>query len=394
MSDTPWRQFEFMSLPSGSSVETGTLSIERGSDGALVLHLAGPWILVKQRPSLAEVERALKEQEARRVVVDASAITQWDTGLMTFATGLSSLCASRSIEVSTEGLPAGARRLLALAAAVPDKGVQSSGRAQVGLLGRIGRDSQAAVLGAAALVDFVGEAALSVGRLLRGRARVRFSDFFYFVQQSGAEALGIVTLISFIVGLILAFVGAIQLKQFGAVLYVADLVGIAMAREMGAVMTAVIMAGRTGAAFAAQLGTMKVNEEIDALATMGISPMDYLVLPRMLALCLMMPLLCLYADLTGICGGAVVGVGMLDLSWTQYAQETMHAISLSQFANGLVKSVIFGALVALAGCQRGMKCGNNAAAVGDAATSAVVLSLVLIVVADGVIAVISNALGV
>src|SRR3546814_507817 len=156
------------------------------------------------------------------------------------------------------------------------------------------------------MLAFLGETALMFGRFLAGLATYRRPDFLLTLQECGAQALPIVTIISLLVGLILAFVGAVQLEQFGAEIYVADLVGIAMAREMGAIMTGIVMAGRTGAAFAAQIGTMQGNEEIDALTTLGISPIDFLVLPRMLALMLMMPLLCIYADLTGILGGWLV----------------------------------------------------------------------------------------
>jgi phospholipid/cholesterol/gamma-HCH transport system permease protein len=194
--------------------------------------------------------------------------------------------------------------------------------------------------------------------------------------------------------MILAFVGAVQLSQFGAGIYVANLVGLAMAREMGAMMTAIIMAGRTGAAFAAQLGTMQVNEEIDALSSMGIDPMEFLVVPRMMALMLMMPLLVLYADLMGMLGGMVVGVGMLDLGVFEYIEQTKRSVSLTQVNIGLVKGVVFGVLVAVAGCLRGMQCGNSSQAVGMAATSAVVTSIVLIIVTDGLFAVVLNVLGI
>jgi phospholipid/cholesterol/gamma-HCH transport system permease protein len=214
------------------------------------------------------------------------------------------------------------------------------------------------------------------------------------IQECGVQALPIVSLISFLVGLILAFVGAIQLMMFGAQIYIADLVGIAMAREMGAIMTGIIMAGRTGAAFAAQLGTMQVNEEIDALTTLGLSPMEFLVVPRMLALALMMPLLCLYADLMGIVGGLVVGVGMLDLTLPQYIEQTRGALNLTHLSVGVVKSVVFGVLVAVSGCMRGMECGRSASAVGMATTSAVVTAIVAIIVSDGLFAVITNALGI
>jgi phospholipid/cholesterol/gamma-HCH transport system permease protein len=190
------------------------------------------------------------------------------------------------------------------------------------------------------------------------------------------------------VGTILAFMGSVQLQQFGAQIYVADLVGLAMVLELGAMMTAIIMAGRTGAAFAAQLGTMRVNQEIDALTTLGISPMEFLVVPRLLALVLMVPLLTVYADLMGILGGAVISAGMLDISYEAYFGRAQAALSLTAFAQGLVKSAVYGVLVALSGCLRGMQSGRSAAAVGAAATSAVVTGIVCIIVASALLTVI------
>ena len=243
-------------------------------------------------------------------------------------------------------------------------------------------------------INFIGATFLALLKFLVGKARFQRSDLMLFIQQSGAEALPIVTLISVLVGLIFAFIGAVQLMMFGAQLYVADLVGIAMVRVMGAVMTGVIMAGRTGAAFAAQIGTMQVNEEIDALQTLGISPMEFLVLPRMLALILMMPLLCIYADLMGILGGFIVGVAMLDISSTQYINQTIKALNLYHFSIGLFHALVFGVLVALAGCLRGIQCGRNASAVGQATTSAVVTSIVAIVLATAIITIVANILGI
>ncbi len=202
------------------------------------------------------------------------------------------------------------------------------------------------------------------------------------------------TLISFLVGTIFAFVGAVQLERFGATIYVADLVGIAVVREMGAVMTAIVMAGRTGAAYAAQLGTMKVTQEIDALTTMGFSALDFLVLPRLLALCLMMPLLCLYADALGVLGGSVIGIGMLKLPPVTYFNQTFHAVALSDLAGGVLKASVYGVLVALAGCLRGLQSGSSSSAVGDAATSAVVTGIVAIIVACGIFAVVFYILGI
>src|SRR5437016_2017391 len=243
-------------------------------------------------------------------------------------------------------------------------------------------------------VTFIGDVTLATGRFVRGTARFRFRDLAVLVQESGARALPIVTLISVLVGMILAFVGAVQLERFGAQIYVADLVGVAMVREMGCIMTGIIMAGRTGSGFAAQIGTMQVTQEVDALTTVGIPAVDFLVLPRIVALCLMMPVLCVYADVLGIGGGAVVGVGMLDLTLPQYVHETASAITFANFAAGGGKSVGFGALVGIARWRRGMPAGRSSAAVGDAATSAVVTGIVLIIAADGVFAVLFNMLGI
>jgi phospholipid/cholesterol/gamma-HCH transport system permease protein len=242
------------------------------------------------------------------------------------------------------------------------------------------------------MLAFLGGATVALARLLVGRASFRRSDLLLFVEESGASAFGIVSLISMLVGLILAFVGAIQLQAFGAQMYVADLVGIAMVRVMGAIMTGIIMAGRTGASYAAQLGTMQVNEEIDALRTLGISPMEFLVLPRMLSLIVMMPLLCVYADLMGILGGLIVGVTMLDLNPIVYLNETRASFHLTNLWIGLFYSAVFGVIIALSGCLRGMESGRSASAVGDATTSAVVTGIVSIIVATAVITVICSLL--
>ncbi|MBM4227533.1 MAG: ABC transporter permease [Gammaproteobacteria bacterium] len=303
------------------------------------------------------------------------------------------LAHSHEVPVDVHGLPQGAQRLLALSRAVPERAGAQRTDGRAAWLARLGASVIVVGEGLRALLSFIGEIALAVGRLLRGQARFRRADFLLILQQCGAQALPIVSLISFLVGMILAYVGAVQLKQFGAQIFVADLVGLGMAREMGAMMTAIIMAGRTGAAFAAQLGTMTVGEEIDALRTSGFSPMDFLVLPRMLALVLMVPLLCLYADLLGILGGAVVAITSFDISFSQYHDQTLAALDLRQFGLGLIKAAVFGVLVAIAGCLRGMQCGRSAAAVGDAATSAVVTGIVWIIVADALLTILYDMLG-
>jgi phospholipid/cholesterol/gamma-HCH transport system permease protein len=383
-----------MSEESTSANARGEIAFSRPASDTLVIHFGGAWLLKGERPPASETERELAQGSVRRVAFDTRELREWDTGILTFLSHVLDRCRTRQINTDRTGLPPGVRRLLDLAEAVPEKEGARSADGRKRWLERIGLFTIDAWNGGREFLAFVGAATVAAGSLLRLRARFRISDLFLLIQECGAAALPIVTLISFLFGLILAFMGAVQLRQFGAAIYVADLVGLAMAREMGAVMTGIIMAGRTGAAFAAQLGTMKVTEEIDALTTMGISPMEFLVLPRMIALFLMMPLLCVYADLIGILGGAVVGVGMLDLSPTQYFRETSDAIALKDFVLGVVKSGVFGILIALSGCLRGMQCGNSASAVGDAATSAVVTSIVFLIATDGLFAVLCNVLGV
>jgi phospholipid/cholesterol/gamma-HCH transport system permease protein len=238
---------------------------------------------------------------------------------------------------------------------------------------------------------FIGLTVLSLGRFITGRARFRASDFWLTLQQAGAEALPIVSLISFLVGLILAFVGNVQLSHFGANIYVADLVAIAMVREMGVVMTGIIMSGRTGAAFAAQIGSMKANEEIDALRTFGFNPFDFLVLPRLLALVLMMPLLTIYSNALGILGGMLVGLSE-GIAPELYWHQTLASLNLTNSSLGVFKSVFFGVAIAVSGCMMGMQAGKSSAAVGEATTSAVVSGITAVVVLDSAFAVIFTLL--
>jgi phospholipid/cholesterol/gamma-HCH transport system permease protein len=373
--------------------ETGTLQFDRPSGDTLSVRLAGSW---KIGGSLPKPEVVLEQCEpgVQRIALDGADISEWDTGLLTFLVQLVQRGEEREIETDRSGLPEGVRRLIDLAFAVPEKKGTGKGQEKASFLARVGTATIAGADGAREMLTFLGEATQSFGRLILGRARFRRSDLSVAIQECGPEALGIVTLISFLIGLILAFMGAVQLQLFGAEIYVADLVAIGMAREMAPMMTGIIMAGRTGAAYAAQLGTMTVNEEIDSLRTLGFSPMDFLVLPRMLALMLMMPLLTLYSNILGILGGYVVGTGMLGIASTQYWSQTVKAVDLGDFAVGLVKASVIGVLVAVAGCMRGMQCGRSASAVGLAATSAVVTGIVAIIVSEAVFAVVFETLGI
>jgi phospholipid/cholesterol/gamma-HCH transport system permease protein len=368
-------------------------SFDTVSDGVLVLRLSGSWRMHDHLPSRAAIEHELgARRNARVLAFDIRGIEAWDSGFVVFVRQVLEVGRGLQLAEDLTGLPEGVRKLLDLAAAVPER---ETGRdvAAAPLLARLGMAAARAAGDAREMVSFLGEACLALARFATGRARLRRADLLVTIQEAGPEALGIVSLISFLVGLILAYVGAVQLRRFGAEIYVADLVGIGMARQMGPIMTGIIMAGRTGAAYAAQLGTMRVNEEVDALQTMGISPVEFLVLPRMLGLIVMMPLLTVYSDIVGILGGALVGTGMLKVGFLPYWSRTWEAVDLIDLVVGLISASVFGVLVAVAGCLRGMQSGRSSAAVGLAATSAVVTGIVFIVVSDAILTVIYDALG-
>jgi phospholipid/cholesterol/gamma-HCH transport system permease protein len=361
-----------------------------------ILQFSGAWVhgAAIANPVEALIAEFDSAQKPRRILLQTRNLTGWDSRLPTYLIKIIDWCRREGVEVDASGLPEGVQGLLKLARAVPERTDARRSAHGVSLLADVGKSVLAGVQDAKGLVYFIGEAMLAGWALLRGKARFRPVDMLLCIQDAGPSALPIVTLISLLVGLILAFVGAVQLSMFGAQIYIADLVGLGTVREMGALMTAVIMSGRTGAAYAAQLGTMNVNSEIDALKTMGISPMEFLVLPRLSALILMMPLLALYANLMGMLGGALVTVSAFDVSWLQYYNETRRAVQLHDFTVGLGKSVLFAVLIAIAGCMRGMQCGRSASAVGDAATSAMVNSIVYIVVADSVVTLICSRFGI
>jgi phospholipid/cholesterol/gamma-HCH transport system permease protein len=380
--------------PATETIECG-VTFDHSQDDTLLVQIAGNCVIESEMPSGSEIENEVRTATGiRQIAFDSKDLSGWDSGLLVFLKNVFDQCSQSGLQLDTEGLPPGVRRLMTLSSAVPERKGARKEIVRVPFLEQVGQsalDLQNSIL---EMLGFIGEACIAFGRLLSGRAQYRRSEFFVILQECGAQAFPIVSLISLLVGLILAFVGAIQLQMFGAQIYVADLVGIAIVRVMGAIMTGIIMAGRTGAAFAAQLGTMQVNEEIDALKTMGISPMDFLVMPRMLALMVMMPLLCLYADLMGILGGMIVGITMLDISVAEYYEETKRALSLTNLWIGLFHSAVFGILVALAGCLKGIQCGRSASAVGDATTSAVVTGIVSIVVATAIITLMCQVLGI
>ena len=376
------------------ATQDATLRVERVDDG-LRLAFAGEWLVQSRLPSAEDVRRSLAATpKPTAICFDVSGLGRWDSGLVTRLIDIYRDAQAHSVPFDDAGLPEGARRLIALAFAVKPREGAARKQQRTPFVQKVGESGQEAWGSSVAFVTFLGEAALSMRRFATGRAKYLKSDVLQHVEEAGANALPIVSLISVLIGMIFAFVGVTQLREFGAGIYTANLVAVAMIREMAPIMTAIIMAGRTGAAYAAEIGTMKVNEEIDALTTLGINPMDFLVTPRMLALVLMIPALTMYASLMGIIGGAVVGLSMIDASLVQYVQQTISAVTLGSLFTGLLMSVVFGALVALAGCQQGMACGTSAMAVGQATTHAVVMGIVLIVVSASLMTIMFINLGI
>ena len=366
------------------------LAIE-GSEHEPQVWLSGQWSL--HGPVPRYVALAPRFKDARRVHLGARDLTAWDSSAVNFLAALLRDCRARKVEVELDALPDGLRRLLVLAFAVPPPPPRATA-ATPGLLASLGQQTLALWRDWPAMVEFAGEIILSFGRFVTGRARYRRTELAYLIDEVGPRALPIVSLISFLVGTILAYMGAVQLALFGASIYIADLVGIGVVREVAALMTGIILAGRTGAAYAAQLGTMQVNEEIDALRTLGVSPIDYLVLPRMLALIMMVPLLTLYAGIVGILAGMTIAVLVFDVGAYEYYNETVSALELKHFAVGLMKGTVYGGLVGFAGCLRGMQCGRSAQAVGEATTSAVVLGILLITISASVLTIVFQKLGI
>lgn len=374
-----------MTVSAASTSAPAALDIARDPAGTVVVRLSGTWRVGAPVPDADPVTRALSGAPPG-IAYETRDLGPWDTSLLAVVGEIEASAGAAGVPSDRSGLPEGLQRLVALVESAPVRPVTSTEHPDPAFVEQVGLTTLAAGAWVRAYVTFIGEIVLSIGRLFRGRAQFRPVDLLGQLQQAGLEALPVVTLVTFLLGLILAFVGAIQLEMFGAAIYVANLVGIAMVRDMAALMTAIVMAGRSGASYAAQIGTMQVNQEVDALRTFGISPVDFLVLPRVLALTIMVPLLTLYADVVSVLGGASVGLGMLGLSPTAYYQQTVGAVTVGHLVGGLVKASTYGGLVALAGCLQGLTARRSSAGVGEAATTAVVRGIVSIIAACGLYA--------
>ena len=370
-----------------NKVASATYQVEAGM---ATCRLAGDWRASLPLPVMDETMIG----EYAALSFDCLELGEWDSSLLAFVLHLSASTKEQNRQLDTSGLPAGLARLVQLALAVPAKEQNKAGASEDGVLQHVGNVALATWQRVPQNLSFLGDLTKSLGRFITGRARYQSADLLLFLEDAGPRALPIVSLISFLVGTILAYMGAAQLTMLGAQIYIADLVGIGMVREISALMTGIILAGRTGAAYAAQLGTMQVNEEVDAFRTFGLPVSDFLVLPRFLALIVMAPLLTFYAGIVGIAAGMLIATTVFDVGAFAYFHQTVKALTLNHFAVGMIKGTCYGALVAFSGCLCGMRCGRSAQAVGDATTAAVVLGILLITISASVLTIVFQRLGI
>jgi phospholipid/cholesterol/gamma-HCH transport system permease protein len=365
---------------------TASLAGIRRQDDAVIIVLAGDWQLENDVPRFAPLMESVPSPGTAAGVVafDTAELGTWDSSLLIFVRDAQEFAEQHKLAFDAAGLPERITRLLDLARVVPDRAVEEE-PPTLSRVARIGVAGASAFAAFTAAITFTGAVAQSLARVLTRRVRMRWREFWVVVQSNSSGALPIVTLIALLVGVIVAFLGVVVLKRFGAGYYVSYLSGYGMLREMGALMTGIIIAGRTGAGFAAELGSMKITEEIDAYSTLGISPIDHLVLPRVLGLFVMMPLLVIYADFVGIAGGMLVAIAMLDLTVTQFVTGLLTAVTISDALLGVFKATVFGAIIGIAGCMKGLQTGSDAGAVGRSATSAVVMGITLVIFANAII---------
>lgn len=356
-------------------------------DGALRLAVGGRLDAKCSDRAWRDATRAVRKQQPPRLILDLSNVSYCDTTGVGLILELKQLQTEAGREFSVEGASDEIQRLMGMfdldKLAPPEpKGVEHAGPiAEVVSLGkRIFRDVVESVV-------FIGEVGVVLAAALANPRRLRWGDVFVTAERAGANALPIVSLIGFIMGLVMAFQATIPMRQFGMEIYIADMVAMVMFREMGPLTTAVLLAGRTGTAFAAEIGTMKINEEVDALRTMGLDPARFLIAPRVLAATLMTPLLAVFTTLLGLIGGAVVMLS-LDFPAVTYWNRVQGAVEVDQVIGGLFKALVFGLIIAAVGCRRGLQTQTGPSAVGVSTTSAVVTSIILIVIADGIFAVV------
>jgi phospholipid/cholesterol/gamma-HCH transport system permease protein len=359
----------------------------------LILTITGDWIAQSGLIPPFPPDQLTPAGQSRTLAFDVDGVGNWDSGLIAFLWDARRCATAAGICVDSKNVPESARKLLGL---LPDREPDHAParHPRVGLLPRFGSQILAVVAEFGTISILLGATVCGAARAPFGRSRLRAADLLSDLRNAGPSALLIVSVVNFLIGAILAFIGAAQLRKFAADSYVADLVGLAMVREMAAVMTAIVMAGRTGGAYAARIATMRGSEELDALAVIGIPVVDYIVLPAILALVVTMPLLYLYGCLIGLLGGLVVATAMLNVSPAGYLHQTFDAVPLSEFVFGFLKCMAFAALIGVTSCRMGLRAGRSSADVGSAATQAVVIGIVGIIALDALFAVFANAVGI
>lgn len=366
------------------SSDRGWLAIDPVPTGAITLRLYG--VLSNATvPALWEQARgALADATPKALVVDASGISYMDMAGMALLFRLKAQAAETGAKSEVRGLDPRFQGLIDRMGTVPDSVGKKRRRECVPIPEQIGRTTAQLWRDFHAQVAFVGELAEAIGRAVLRPRKIRWSDLWIAAERAGTDALPIVCLIAGLVGLVLAFQSAMAMRPYGAEVYVANLVTIAMLRELGPLMTAIILSGRSGGAFAAEIGTMKVNDEVAALTTMGLNPVPFLAVPRVLALVMTIPFLTLFANVVGVLGGAVMFLS-LDYPLSTYFNQALSSAEVRHLLSGLVKSVAFGITIAGVGCMRGLQAMRGPSAVGISTTSAVVTSILLIVIIDAVL---------
>lgn len=360
-------------------------------DGAIGLQFKGRIDHQCSAALIKSLKAEIKTRQPKKVTADLNRITYFDDFGVLVLTELRTYLNQNNIPFSLIQPPPKAGEVLALFNFDdPESCALIEPKKKQNMIIRLGDAFFRHLYSFRYLVAFLGSVVMSLLQVIRHPNRLRFSDTMDLMQKTGVDAVPIVGLISFLLGLIMAFVSSMQLEQFGASIYVASLVALSMVSELGPIMTAIVVAGRSGSAFAAEIGTMRISDEIDALFTMGISPTLFLVVPRIIAAVVVVPLLTLFADLFAIFGGLVISVGMLDLTVSTYVSQTLKSLDMFEFSWGLMKSVVFAALIAWIGCLRGFQVRGGASEVGNAATSAVVSGIFLIILFDSIFAVIRS----
>jgi len=369
--------------------EAFSINVEGHTGGDILLSISGRIVMGDFDCFFAKIDKILNEQSPSCLIVDMSGLRYIDSAGALSLAQLENRAFSRSLPLTFKNMSDEVKGMMGLidrqSLTMP---ALRSERRSIPYFDRVGDASIVYYSDIISILTFLGELLSAMIYCVLHPHSVRWGDVVFYMRRAGSEALPIVGLISLLIGLIMAFMSSLQLKQFGANIFVAALVGIAIVKELAPMMTAIIVAGRSGSAFAAEIGTMMVNEEVDALTTMGFDPVRFLAIPKVVAAMLVVPLLTLYSMVFGIMGGLLVGVIGLDLTFYTYIQETMTSIETFDILSSLVKSIVFAFLIAGIGCQRGFQVFGGAESVGESTTSAVVSAIFLIIVADSAFAIV------